>query len=150
MNIQELETKIKQLTQEIEQLKQGEKKEEWPKEGDEIWLNNSEGFPVMRNFDPSNPFHQRLKEKGDMYRTEQAALNARLRMQSIETCKWRPKEEEAYYYHDFFDHEVIQTICSVNAQYDKLNVMIGNCHQTKEENEEWYAKFGKAWEEKIK
>lgn len=144
--IQELETKAKQLMEEIEQLKREEEKEEWPKVGDEYLFFYIK--PMRAIFEDCKESVDR-KDDGNMFRTKIELQNARLRVQSIETCKWRPKIGDKYFSCSFKE---MNTYGRINSGFEinLYDFMIGNCHQTKEENEEWYAKFGKAWEEKIK
>lgn len=145
-NIQELETQLQQLTKEIEQLKRGEEKEEWPKVGDEyffFYLN-----PMRGIFEDCKESVIR-KNEGNMFRTKRELENARLCMQSIETCTWQPKARERYFYYDFGTSRT-DIMNNTKDCIDLVNFMIGNCHQTKEENEEWYRVFGSAWGEKIK
>lgn len=128
--IDELETKIKELSDEIEKLKADEESKAWkPKRGDSYWLISHTGYAVQARW-IDDSIENDIYEIGNVFRTneeaefriEQLKVEAELRRFS------RPFVVGERNYSFYFDHR-INCICTTDYSYTQE----GNIHFASEE-----------------
>ena len=90
-------------------------------------------------------FHKGCYATGNMFETEEEAGLHSIRLQSMAE-KYLPKDGEEYFYYNIGVREVHFNKFDRNNVEDIGNYHIGNCHDTREQAEEWGRTKSKAFE----
>ena len=115
----------------------------WPQEGDEYWYIDSYGKPKNEKFSYLSDLDINKKRFGNCFKTKEEAQMYSLRIESL-SKGFIPKDGEKFWVWDFSEEP--------NLSYtdERLKHLILPKFRTLEECQEWYDKYGKAWEYLLK
>jgi len=119
-------------------------KEEWPKEGDKTFVLTPYGEIEEEPWGDTHRGWDWLAQ-GNIFPNRQAAEMEKLRRESRAKQKWVPDEHEEYWHWCFMENKEVKKHWS-KGNFNEERWHMGNVHKTKEEAEEWGAKYGKCFE----